>query len=158
MEWVTIRIFLEAYFNLAKARLLKQKSFGKTAPTIGEPMKETSYETTVIQKKYGSKISQAIHIMSRYTFWESECLVKAIAAMKMLERRGIESTLYLGTARDDNGKMIAHAWLRSGPYYITGAEGMERFTVVHTFAKRVPHKKRDNHGEQSFATINKHTQ
>ena len=65
-------------------------------------------------------ISQAIHIMSRYTFWESQCLVKAIAGMKMLERRKIESTLYLGTAKDENGKMIAHAWLRSGPFYITG--------------------------------------
>ena len=42
--------------------------------------------------------------MSRYTFWESQCLVKAIAAMKMLERRQIESTLYLGTAKDENGK------------------------------------------------------
>ena len=63
--------------------------------------------------------------MSRYTFWESQCLVKAIAAMKMLERRQIESTLYLGTAKDENGKLIAHAWLRSGPFYITGAEGME---------------------------------
>ena len=65
--------------------------------------------------------------MSKYTFWESQCLVKAIAAMKMLERRNIESTLYLGTARDESGKMIAHAWLRSGPFYITGAEGMEKF-------------------------------
>ena len=57
--------------------------------------------------------------------------------MRMLEKRGIESTLYLGTARDESGKMIAHAWLRSGPYYITGSEGMERFTVVGKFAKRI---------------------
>ena len=59
-------------------------------------------------------ISQAIHIVSKYTFWESQCLVKAIAAMRMLEKRGIESTLYLGTAKDESGKIIAHAWLRSG--------------------------------------------
>ena len=71
-------------------------------------------------ESYLSNISQAIHIMSRYTFWESQCLVKAIAAMKMLERRQIESTLYLGTAKDENGKLIAHAWLRSGPFYING--------------------------------------
>ena len=75
--------------------------------------------------------------MSRYTFWESQCLVKAIAAMKMLERRQIESTLYLGTAKDEKGKLIAHAWLRSGPFYITGAEVMEKFTVVSKFAKRI---------------------
>ena len=74
--------------------------------------------------------------MSRHTFWESQCLVKAIAAMKMLERRQIESTLYLGTAKDENGNLIAHAWLRSGPFYITGVEAMEKFTVVSKFAKK----------------------
>ena len=47
------------------------------------------------------KYLEAIHIMSRYTFWESQCLVKAIAGMKMLEKRQIESTLYLGTAKDE---------------------------------------------------------
>ena len=82
-------------------------------------------------------ISEAIHIMSKYTIWESQCLVKAIAGMKMLQRRQIESTLYLGTARDDTGQMIAHAWLRSGPFYISGSEGMERFAVVAKFAKRI---------------------
>ena len=45
----------------------------------------------------------------------------------MLERRNIESTLYLGTAKDDQGQFIAHAWLRSGPFYLTGAEEMEAF-------------------------------
>ena len=42
----------------------------------------------------------------------------------------IESTLYLGTAKDENGEIIAHAWLRSGPFYVLDAEGMEKFTVV----------------------------
>ena len=35
-------------------------------------------------------VSEAIHMMSKYTFWESQCLVKAIAGMKMLQRRQIE--------------------------------------------------------------------
>ena len=55
----------------------------------------------------------------------------------MLEKRGIESTLYLGTAKDESGELIAHAWLRSGPYFVTGAEGMEKFTVVGKFAKKL---------------------
>ena len=71
--------------------------------------------------------------MSRHTFWKSQCLVRAIAAKKMLDRRRIESTLYLGTARDAEGKMIAHAWLRSGPFYVTGAEEMQMFTTVAAF-------------------------
>ena len=54
----------------------------------------------------------------------------------MLERRNIDSTLYLGTAKDYQGQFIAHAWLRSGPFYLTGAEEMGRFIVVGKFAKK----------------------
>ena len=31
------------------------------------------------------------------------------------------------------GRLIAHAWLRSGPFYVTGAEEMGMFTVVAAF-------------------------
>ena len=97
---------------------------------------EETHMKQMMHRKTLRMISQAIHIVSKYTFWESQCLVKAIAAMRMLEKRGIESTLYLGTAKDESGELIAHAWLRSGPYYVTGAEGMEKFTVVSKFAKK----------------------
>lgn len=88
------------------------------------------------QKQLLKNVSEAVNIMSRYTFWESMCLVKAIAAMKMLERRQVESTIYLGTAKDETGKLIAHAWLRSGPFYITGGEVMDQFVIVSKFAKK----------------------
>lgn len=125
---------IEAYLFLGWARILKMVPFSKVAPTLGDHMKETSHQYVESQKKIIKNISHAIHIMSKYTFWESQCLVKAVAGMKMLERRGIESTLYLGTARDVSGKMVAHAWLRSGLYYLSGAEEMGKFTVVSTFA------------------------
>lgn len=100
-------------------------------------MEETPLTLESSHKKILSEISQAINITSKYTFWESQCLVKAIAAMKMLERRNIESTLYLGTAKDENGKLLAHAWVRSGPFYVTGYEIMDKFIVVGKFAKRL---------------------
>ena len=99
-------------------------------------MQETPMDQ-VENKEILKNVSEAIHIMSKYTFWESQCLVQAIAGMKMLQRRNVASTLYLGTARDEGGKLVAHAWLRSGPYYISGWEGMERFSVVAKFANRV---------------------
>ena len=133
----TKSIFIEAFFYLAWARILKAVPFSKVAPTLGAYMNETPLNGNESNRVIVRNISAAIHIMSRYTFWESQCLVKAIAAMKMLERRQIESTLYLGTAKDEKGKLIAHAWLRSGPFYITGAEVMERFTVVSKFAKTI---------------------
>ncbi|WP_117168571.1 lasso peptide biosynthesis B2 protein [Paraliobacillus sediminis] len=128
------RLYIEVFVLLAWARILKALPFGRVAPSLGEKSVETS-ETIATSPSLISDISKAIALISRYTFWESACLVQAIAAMKMLERRKIESTLYLGTARDKEGKMIAHAWLRSGPFYVTGSSVMHNFTVVSVFGK-----------------------
>lgn len=127
-------LFIEAYIFLGWARVQKRMPFKKLVPKLGVKMRETPFDHLEVNKKTLAQISQVIQIASRYTLWESQCLVKAIAAMKMLERRHIDSTLYLGTGTDETGSLIAHAWLRSGPYYITGSEGKERFTVVGTFA------------------------
>ncbi|ENQ3078088.1 lasso peptide biosynthesis B2 protein [Bacillus multifaciens] len=137
LDMKTMFLLIEAYIYLGWARILKGRPFSKVAPTLGVPMNETSLSYNESNKFVLRDISEAIHIMSRHTFWESKCLVRAIAGMKMLERRQMESTLYLGTAKDENGNMIAHAWLRSGPFYITGAEEMKRFTVVSKFARKI---------------------
>lgn len=136
LNFKTKLLYIEAFLHLGRARYLKSISFSKVAPTLGEQMKESSYELIAADKEILANVSRAINIMSRYTIWESQCLVKAMAAMKMLEKREIDSTLYLGTAKDENGGLIAHAWLRSGPFYITGAEVMDRFTVVSKFSKK----------------------
>ncbi|MBT2657073.1 lasso peptide biosynthesis B2 protein [Bacillus sp. ISL-18] len=130
-------LLIEAFFLLGWARIIKNRSFSKVAPLLGEYMSETTINVDESEKQILMKVSEAVNLMSRYTFWESMCLVKAIAAMKMLERRHIESTIYLGTSKDKNGELIAHAWLRSGPFYITGAEVMNKFVVVSKFAKKV---------------------
>jgi Transglutaminase-like superfamily len=139
-------LFLEAFIYLGIARVLKIIPFSKVAPSLGESLKETTYNPSSLDIDILKNITEAIHIMSNYTIWESQCLVKAIAGMKMLERRQIESTLYLGVAKDGTGKLIAHAWLRSGQFYISGSEGMERFSVVGMFAKRMNSKDK-SHGK-----------
>lgn len=129
------QLLVEAYITLGWARYRKSIAFSKVAPSLGEKMAETTYDSNAQNKIVLQNISKAIQLMSLYTLWESECLVKAMAGMKMLERRGVESTLYLGTAKDKTG-LVAHAWLRSGSFYISGSDGMERFTVVAKFANR----------------------
>lgn len=130
-------LFIETFFLLGWARVLKSIPFSKVSPSLGEKEAETTFNPDELNRESLRNISKTIYIVSQYTFWESQCLVQAMAAMKMLEKRGIESTLYLGMAKDETGALIAHAWLRSGPFYITGSEGMERFTVVGKFAKRI---------------------
>ncbi|MEC0207031.1 lasso peptide biosynthesis B2 protein [Paenibacillus lautus] len=128
-------MYIEAYFYLAWGRVFKLFPFQKVSSSLGEPMKETPHGHTEQEFSLVRQISRAVHTMSRVTWWESQCLVKAVAAMKMLERRGIPSTLYLGSGRDDKGMMVAHAWLRCGSYIVTGREGHERYAVVGIFGK-----------------------
>jgi hypothetical protein len=136
----TMFLLVEALLYLGWARILISLPFSRIAPSLGDPMQETSSTQLDKNRIILKNISHAIDIMSQRTLWESKCLVKAIAGLKMLARREIESTLYLGTARDESAKMIAHAWLRSGPFYVTGKEGMQKFTVVGKFAKRMSGK------------------
>lgn len=60
----------------------------------------------------------------------------------MLERSKIGITLYLETVKDKDGEFIAHAWLRSGFPYITGLEGMEKFTIVRNFSKEISNEEK----------------
>ncbi|MFC0216453.1 lasso peptide biosynthesis B2 protein [Paenibacillus chartarius] len=130
--------YAEAFIHLGWARLqLAITPFAKLAPMLGSGMEETAEEANPEHLAALVHVNNTIEAMSRHTPWESKCFVQAIAGMNMLARRRIDCTLYLGTARDERGKMIAHAWLRSGPYYVTGANGAEKFTVVGKFAKRV---------------------
>ncbi|REK75821.1 lasso peptide biosynthesis B2 protein [Paenibacillus paeoniae] len=139
----TIALLVEATFYMGWARYqLLYRPFPGLAARLGEPMKETGYEENETRRKELARIRQALKLMSGHTFWESKCLVRAVAGLKMLERRGIESTLYLGTAKNETGGMIAHAWLRSGPWYITGAEEMNLFTVTGKFARSMAFKGR----------------
>ncbi|MGO4543312.1 lasso peptide biosynthesis B2 protein [Paenibacillus sp. 2TAB23] len=132
----TFLLFCESYLFLAWARVLMFRPFAAIAPKLGDKTEETAHHAGIADLRQLQRISQALMVVSRYTFWESKCLVKAIAGSKMLERRKLDSTLYLGTAKDEEGKLIAHAWLRSGPLYITGADVMEKFIVVQKFAKK----------------------
>jgi hypothetical protein len=134
------RMIAEAYFYLGWARTLVALPFRKIAPSLGTEMKETAEDADPAQEAVSRNVAKAVRRTSAITIWESKCLVQAIAAMRMLERRRIESTLYLGTAKDESGKLIAHAWLRSGRIYVTGEDVMKQYAVVGKFAKLIPNR------------------
>jgi len=80
-------------------------------------------------------VSDKVRRVANRVPWESKCLVQGMVAQRMLRDYGIESTLYLGVGRDkeENGaKMIAHAWVRSGPYSVCGGNG-EGYAIVARF-------------------------
>lgn len=129
------RLMFEAFLALAWGRVLKLLPFARVSPSLGSHMEETPYAIQQEQHRQAVQISRALHLVSPHVWWETECLVMAFAARKMLNRRHLPSTLYLGMRRDEQGRTAAHAWLRSGRFYLTGAKELEQYTVVGQFAK-----------------------
>jgi hypothetical protein len=128
-------LFLEATFWLGMARLaILTLPFNCITPFLGRHM--ASYDKHYKSGNRETEISvcRAILTMGRHLPWECKCLSQAISAKMMLRRRKIPSTLYLAVAKQGNRELIAHAWLRAGDLVLIGARGMERFTVVSTFA------------------------
>ena len=63
-------------------------------------------------------IKTAIQRASKISPWRNKCLIQSLAARRMLNRRKIQSMLSLGVAKGENGKLIAHAWLKAGDFEI----------------------------------------
>jgi len=129
-------LLIEAFFLLGLARLaVLLLPFRWLAASLGEHMKETGQTLSPDALKTARLVGGAVRSAAGYTPWGSVCLPQAAAAKWMLGRRHIASTLYLGVAKDDApGKLAAHAWVRSGPAILTGAQGRSRYTVVSTFS------------------------
>lgn len=79
------------------------------------------------------RIAWAVRRIACHTPWRSNCLAKAVAGRFMLRRRQIASTLYFGMIKDSEGRLAAHAWLKSGDVVLTGGSNLDRYTIVATF-------------------------
>ena len=96
----------------------------------GELGAETCDKIKPWQVKYAYWVAKNVNRVCEHTPWESKCLVRALTARKLLNEKGIPSTLYLGVGKDENGAMVAHAWIRTGSYYVTGGDGKDYATVA----------------------------
>lgn len=83
----------------------------------------TESTSNVPPDTYMRQVALAVDWMCDRTPWQSLCMVRALTAKKLLNRKGYPCTLYMGLIKDNNGEMAAHAWLRCGGSYITGGTG-----------------------------------
>ena len=125
-------IILATFYSFiyrVEIKLIKPKKLEKH---WGKRDEQTPLEPISNQDFYTARcIKYAVERTCNHTPWESKCLVRALTAQKLLKRKKIASTMYLGCGME-NGKMVAHAWIRVSDYYITGGNG-EGYTVVSTF-------------------------
>lgn len=129
-------LYLTAFFKIV-IFILPFKTYKRY---FGMHNMETSYEIDNSEYKTIRRISWVVSTISKYTPWESKCLVQAMTAQKMLRRRCLYSTLYLGVGKNDEGNNLqAHAWLRSGSIIVTGGQNMEKFNEVAHFSNEAVH-------------------
>ena len=102
---------------------------------LGEPGAETGSEAPEAeQRRDVGFVADKVARVARRVPWESKCLVQGMVAQRLLRDYHIASTLYLGVGRDkeDGDKMVAHAWVRCGPYSVCGGNG-EGYAIVARF-------------------------
>lgn len=99
----------------------------------GNMNEESPREVSGRDYYWATRVGYEVNRIADKTPWESKCLVRALAAQRILKRRNVETTLYLGVGTEEQ-KMIAHAWLRCGSFYVTGGDG-ENYAMVAKFRK-----------------------
>jgi hypothetical protein len=64
----------------------------------------------------------------------STCLTQALAAKYHLERFGLKTQLLFGVVKEENGGLLAHAWLHCDGEVIIGGEIAPRFAPLCAFS------------------------
>lgn len=135
LSWRDRCLFIEAFYLTGLVRLaILLLPFRWLSRFLGVHMRESPMNEDAKKIALAKWIGRMIEAVSRYTPWESKCLVQAIVGKIMLRRRGINNTLYLGVGRGEGHGLVAHAWLRCGETIITGGQNLERYAVVSKFA------------------------
>lgn len=122
----TIKIYAYTAFYRFLILTMKAEKLEKRIGVRGQESAETETEEN-LRKAY--MIGKKVCGIAEHTPWESKCLVRSMTARKLLAEQNIPSTLYLGVGKED-GKMVAHSWLRCGELYVTGGNGKQYATVA----------------------------
>lgn len=122
---ITLAVWLYAAWYRFRIRFFPMKYLRRTFGAEGE---ESSEDGTEEEYRYAKLVSRYVNRSADKTPWESKCLVRALTAQRLLKKKKIANTLYLGVKTTD-GKMLAHAWLRTGKLYVTGGNG-EGYAMV----------------------------
>jgi len=76
---------------------------------------------------FSGNVAREIARVVRNSPIELACLPQALAAYRMLGRRGIGSQVRLGAPLDCNGAREMHAWLKVGDTWVTGHCNEKRY-------------------------------
>jgi hypothetical protein len=134
---------LEAVGELARARLVTllpariyTRDFGTMNDASGAVAVADCPEAAA---KTGCEIGRMVETVARAMPFRALCLQQAVAARRMLRRRGVQATVYLGVNRASAGRKAAgqgnaaHAWVAVGSQVVNGDGNLGDYAVVARF-------------------------
>lgn len=131
--WLPPLYILSGFIRLAILTL----PFRWIAPFMGynHGNARMSVMTSPEQGKRARQLGTTIKIISRYTPWETKCLVQALLAKKVLEVYKIPHAIFFGLSKSEieSETLKAHAWVNAGRCFVTGGNNHKNFTVVSCF-------------------------
>ena len=85
-----------------------------------------------VPPRHGSaaRVRWAVDAAQRRLPWTVPCLATAVAANRLLARRGTASELWLGVRSSDARPIDAHAWLVADGTVVTGRSGAAAFQPI----------------------------
>ncbi len=129
VETAVMSTFVWLCLRLIPFRFLAHYLLGQETQTI------TAQAILQANQQQAERIGRAIRVLSYRMPLRNRCLVDSIVAKLMLRRRGINTQLFLGLAKDPDRNLLAHAWLSCGDFIVTGQENHKRFTVMTSFVE-----------------------
>jgi hypothetical protein len=128
-------LFIEAMFELWLAKIMVSFLPMKIlAKVIRGYMKDAKGKSVRRRRGEVELFIRAIRRADRYSLWKNKCFNKSIALRKMLNRRKIPNTLYLGVFKENRSSLGAHAWVTVGDEIVLGKKVTGRCTVVAWFS------------------------
>lgn len=94
---------------------IRLRWMGKAVESVNE-----AGEISPADKEMAARVQLAVTRVDRYVPWGTECYTQALTAKLMLRKRKVCTLLIVGFRKDEAGEIQGHAWLKIGPYYITG--------------------------------------
>ncbi|UVO55781.1 lasso peptide biosynthesis B2 protein [Sphingomonas sp. SUN039] len=126
-------LLAEAVAALALASaLIGLFSFRRIATISARGRKDAPIASTAAAREIGWVLAA----WGRRVPWRAVCFQQGLAAQLMLRRRGRAATLYYGARHDENGKLVAHVWVRSGNADVIGCEDVEAYGLLAAFPGR----------------------
>ena len=66
------------------------------------------------------EVRRAVFRANKVLFGLAKCFALSLTLKKMLQKRGMDSTLYLGVKKNGHESLLAHAWLKCGDITVYG--------------------------------------